>query len=555
MHADDQYLAARQRRTRLKALLATSLILGAVGWAFWSSGQKASQFDAKLVAWEEGLRAADADSLGAVTKATGTVLFDDTRAPGSVAAADARAQILLHVLYSGIQSQRERARDMVELAQERDPGGPATRLAGAMVQAMVGDTGAALRELDRGAVPPILADQAAVARAEALLRRGDLEGAASALDGAGSALGRTWAARVAWRSGDPERAERAATAALVQNPEISYAALIKLMARARAEDDASAAASLGARLESSQPLSALHAAALAVELSRALRRQGKVDQADELLGTAAEADEGSLVLQAEVARASRFRGSFGAARTASDKALRIAGDDPEMLAELAQAAFFNDDPRMIDDRAARVPKASRDSDGVRRAQAIANLLKGTARASIEGLVATRHLGIPGETELWLAEAQLRSELPADALASAQQASALLASATGTGSREHTIARLYEALALAASGDLEGGRAILDDANRAEVRTPWAHWLVGRFHLTAGNAALAGGSHKVACNSGQDFALACHGAAEIYKSLSGDGKRARLERELWSHYLRTSPRGFHADEMKAALDRD
>lgn len=555
MNVDDQYLAARQRRTRLKALVAALGLLGAVGGAFWFAGQKQAALDAKLLSWEHLIEAADSDSLGEVTKGTGAALFEDSRAPASVAAADARAQLLLHVLYSGIQSQRNRADDLVELAEQRDPTAPPTRVARAMLEALVGDPNRALAELDRAGVPAILADQAAIARAEALMRSGDLEGAAAALHGAGSPLGRTWDARVAWQAGDAERCERAATAALVQNPELAYAELLKLMSRARSEDDASAVGALGARLESSEPLSALHAAALAVELSRALRRLGRADQADELLASASEADEGSLVLQAEVARNSRFHGAFGAARTTADKALRFRSDDPSMLAELAQAAFFNDAPQLIEDRAARVPRASLDGDGVRRAKAIASLLRGDTVAAIEGLHATRHLGLAGETELWLAEAHLRARQPGPALASALVASARLRSAAGEGSREHSIARLYEALALEVSGDRDGSKAALEGARRGNAATPWAQWLVGRLQEQAGETADAARSLREACNSGQDFALACLGAAEIYKSLSGDGKRTALEREIRSHYLRTSPRGLHADAMKAALDQD
>jgi hypothetical protein len=290
-----------------------------------------------------------------------------------------------------------------------------------------------------------------------------------------------------------------------------------------------------------------------VEASRILRRDGRPDDADSVLTEFLAQDDSAPFLLSEQSRVHRYAGSFGAARAAADKGLRTRSDDPNLLAEFAAAAFFNDAVSTIQDRVGKSNGAS-DSDGLRRAQAMVDLINGRGAAAASGLEATRHLGLPGDAELWLAEARLVSGQPAEAAKEARRAAELLAAAVGEDSREVALARLYEGLAVASAGDVDAGRAILRTAYRKETRTPWGAWLYGRFHELAGSPEDARTAYLLACHNGQDFALGCFELARLYDSLPGGTVRKRTQREARAQYLRVSPKGWRAPEVRAALDR-
>jgi hypothetical protein len=553
MADNDPYIAAQRRKSQMRVLAFAVLLLAAVGGFFWKQGQERARIDAIVAEGEAAIARADFPSLKATVQSAGAELATNSRAPATVLAVDARAQILIHVLYTGVQAQRQRAVEMLEIAEERDKSHPAVRLTRALIEASVGNAQEALSGLEGQSFPAVLADQVAAARAEALLRTGDLEGALAAVDSVSTGVGHSWAARVAWQAGYMDKTEASASAALLASPNNDAAKVLLALANARKASPEEAEAQLRALATRPDPLSALHAAELAVELSRVLRRAGKVKQADELLEGAAEADENSVALRAELSRVKRFQGSFGAARTLADKGLRTNPDDPELLAELAQAAFFNDGARTIEDRATRVPKGSEDSAGVRRANALAALVRGNGAQAIAGLDATRQLGTPGETDLWLTEAWLRAGNPQKAVLSARRAGELLTGSMGAESREVAVARMYEALALAASGTPEEAEPLLKAAWTPQNQTPWTAWVYGRFHTIVDAEADARTALLLACHKGQDFALSCLDAADVYQSASGDRSQSTL-RELRRHYLRTSPKGFHAEAIRADLDR-
>ena len=552
MADDDLYLAAQRRKSQLRALILAVLVLVAVGGFFWKQGQEASRVDALVAQGEASIASADFDSLKSTVRAAGQELNENSRASATVLAVDARAELLIHVLYTGVRYQRQRAEEMVEIAEERDAVHPAVRLTRAMVEACVGNPQTALSGLEGAPFPPLLADQVAAARAEALMRTGDLPGAQASLRGASTGIGHTWAARVAWRAGDLDQVLASTQKALAASPDNAAASILSQLATSRRATAEEAEAQLRA-LAGGSALSALHAADVAVELSRVLRRAGKVDQADELLEGAAESDESSVVLRAELSRVKRFQGSFGAARTLADKGLRAGPDDPVLLAEFAQAAFFNDAADTIEDRARRVPKGSEDSAGVRRANALAALVRGKGGQAIAGLEATRQLGAAGETDLWLAEAWLRSDNPQKALEAARRARLLLSDAMGRESREVAVAVMYEALSLASSGAAEEAEPLLAEAWTSQNQTPWTAWVYGRYHRVVGNDADARTALLLACHKGQDFALSCLDAADVYESAPGERGQATLK-ELRRHYLRTSPKGWHAEAVRTELDR-
>jgi tetratricopeptide (TPR) repeat protein len=515
-------------------VIVTILLLVGVGGYFFSAGQKRAEREAQMNRWHQLFDRADLQSLKTVAREAGMVLSEDGTASGAVAAIDARAQLLVWILYSGADAQRFRA-------------------AQARWEAVVGRVKRAQESLDGGGVST-RGELAEAVACEVMLRNGDLAGAKQAVAGVSTPLGRTWAIRAAWQAGDVQSTADHAQAILTEVPSNETGRVMQALAAARTAEGDGGISSLGAMIEGDPPLTARSAATVTVELTRLMRRAGQTTKADQLLESYLEEDAGSVALQQEYARVQRFQGLFGAARTRADKALRQRGDHAGLLSELAAAAFFNDAPKLVRDRVRAAGSDAEGSDGVVRARALASLIEGNTNAAIQGLTATRHVGVPGETELWLAEAYLQSGDAAKAQAEAISAVELLTSSTGAGSREVVTARMYEGLAVAAGGDLERGGHILAEAFVDPNRTPWGAWLYGRFHEVAGDPRSAKDAYLLACHNGQDFSLSCFDLARLYDSLPASAIHRRTQKEAREHYLRTSPKGWHADEVRAALDR-
>lgn len=554
MTHDDDWVEVRRRRNRVKAIVAAVAVVALVGYFLFNMGREKAQAEATQARLERLLASGDLEPLKTAALEAGAILEQDASASASIASVDSRAQLLVWMLYTGVENQRFRARQSLDLALERGPVDPATLAAQALYEAICGNADVAIDVLDGGGIGGELPDWQAMARGEALLRKGDLEGAAAALGSVTTPVGRLWAIRVAWRQGDMETADRQAQAILAAVPGHASGAVAAQLVAARRQGGPEAVERLAALLEGDTPLSARDAALVTVELSRQLRRTGQIEKADQLLERYLEKDETSLELQREYARVQRFQGLFGAARIRADKALRSRPDDPELLAELAQAAFFNDSSAMIRDRVRSAPEGSEQSDGVVRALAIASLVEGNTAIALEGLLATRHIGLPGETELWLAETYLRAGQPEQARQEAARAAELLIPATGEGSREVAMARMYEGLAMAMSGEIEPGRELLDRAFVDPNMTPWGAWVFARFHESAQDQVSAKNAYLLACHNGQDFALSCLDLGRIYDALLGSAVHRRTQQEAREHYLRTSPKGWHASDVRNALGK-
>jgi hypothetical protein len=551
---DHDWVEKRRRRSRIQAVVAAVVILSLLGFWLFRTGQKKTQREKTMSDLETLVSRADFESLKEAASRATQAYSDDLKAPPELLTIDLRAQMLLYVIYTGDDARKYKGKESLTEAQERAEDSPAILLAEALFEATTGSPEAALQLLDGGAIGDHAPDWQGVVRSEALLRKGDLSGAAAAVAALTSPAARTWTIRVAWRQGDLDTIEAAAKAILTEVPEHQYASvMLELVSARRAADEASLQR-LGAMLETGEPLSALNAALVTVETSRLMRRAGKVQQADELLERFLAADEGSRPLQEEYARVQRYRGLFGAARVRADKALRSRADDPGLLAEMAEAAFFNDAGAMIKDRVRQAPSGSEKSEGVIRALALASIIENSAHLAIPDLRATRHIGMPGEAELWLAEALIRKGKPEEARQEAARAVELLLAASGEGTNEVAIARMYEGLAIAMTGEVDAAREIMHAAFVEPNQTPWGAWLFARFHEVAEDLPGAKNAYLLACHNGQDFALACYDLARIYDSLPASALHRRTQKEAREHYLRSSPKGWHADEVKAALGR-
>jgi hypothetical protein len=547
------YLDTRRRGGRGKAIAAAAALLLVLGGFFFRMGRDQARLDAEVARLEALLAKADPASLKEVMGASAAALQEREKPEPRLLGLHARAVIVTQVLHTGEWRLRESARQLVEDGKAAGPESPAAVLAEAAFQAAFGSPERALLLLDGAGGTDAPALWQAVIRAEAGLRGGQPDGGAAALRGQSEPLARTWAVRVAWATGDSATLGEHAAALLQSDPQSDAGRAFTGILAARARPGEEALKALQSLFASQPPLSSENSSPVAVEMARVLRRGADGERrADEMLGTTLAAADAPAALFAEVARTSRMRGLFADAQSQVARGLAQRPDEPRMLAELAMAAFFRDDARRIEAALETLPPHAVDSDGARRGRGLVALSRGENGAALGLLASSRHLGIPGEGDLWLAEAQMRLGDIEKARAHAQRAEGLLAAAAGEGSREWALARSYSAWAQAAAGDKEGGRAAAEAVWAPGLQSFWAAWVQGRLMEAAGDPEAAKNRYLAACRNGQEFGLACAELARVYDVLGLDEARAKTQRQAWDYYLKVSPQGTHAGEARAAL---
>jgi len=546
------YGSQKRRNQRLVAVGVAVTLLVVLGVLFARLSQQRSDAEQLFVVTGQAVLSGDYVPMRDSVKTLGQQLAADDRAPGSLLALDVRAELAVSLLYTGSLRQRERAVQLLALAKQRAPQDPEVWITEAFVEASLGDPAIA-SELLRG---PQLSGRfpqwERIAQAEADRRRGVAVDAQALAAGATTGLLRVWALRIAWAQGDVEAVGSLSALVLSDSPGNTYASTLSLLAAARLDGDGEATDRLSALLSSGAQIPAVLGSLAAIDLTRLMRRQGDGAAAGALLLDLAEQDPESLVLQAELARSERFLSHFGVAFDRADKALRASPADGDLLAEMSAALFFRDSAEKIESRLRSIPDAQQNTGGVRRARALAALLRGDPGAAIEGLSSTRHLGQPGDAELWLAEAHLQADNAEEALREARRARELLVLAYGAPSHATVIADLYVGLSLQGLGQTRPARAVMESAYVRPYQTPWAAWLYGRFLENEGAARKAKDLYLLACHHGQDFALSCYSLSRIYQSLRLDAVERSTQRKARELYLRTSPSGVHAVEVRAAL---
>jgi predicted Zn-dependent protease len=101
------------------------------------------------------------------------------------------------------------------------------------------------------------------------------------------------------------------------------------------------------------------------------------------------------------------------------------------------------------------------------------------------------------------------------------------------------------------GEPEAAMECYELALSGQNKTPWTAWLYGRTLHYVGETAEAKDALLLACHNGQDFARACWDLAEIYEELELDAVLRRTQSEAKRHYLRTSPKGWRAEQLRRA----
>ena len=124
---------------RILAMGVAALLLTALGLVFNHLGQQATEAELVLLRAERELLTGDYQPMRDAVETLGERLADDERAPASLRALDARAELIVSLLYTGSQRQRERARLLLEDAKIEEPLAPTVLITEALVEATIGD--------------------------------------------------------------------------------------------------------------------------------------------------------------------------------------------------------------------------------------------------------------------------------------------------------------------------------------------------------------------------------------------------------------------------------
>jgi len=551
---DDEFLAARRRRTRLQRRLAVVAVLAvivAVLGSRWASTRQA-QTEAERI--EVLLLRAEPASVAEAITATSVLVASDRGRSAAFLGLELRANLLYYGLYSGSSRLKRKAADRREDSRLRAPEGVDHALSDAVWHALVGVPTEALKILNSGAAGDAHPAWQRLARAEAALRTGEAVKAESLLASGAEPLSLAWRLRSAWAGGDLEGSERLSAQLLEAQPAHLMAEVVATLAASRADSaEGESAALLAPLLESAQSMPNRLTAWVVVEHARVTMR-GAADEesrsrAAELLDSARQADDPAAELVLEAAWLRLVNGRFGAARTLADKGLREQPDESSLLALYSAACLLNDSSEQISTLLRDLPVDSSLSAGPIQARALAALVRGEAADAVAGLRKTVHLGVPGQSRLFLVDALIQAGELEEARQQAGVARATLAAVYGAHSREAALGAAYEGLALAALGDHDAASTSYEMVLSGHNKTPWTAWLYGRTLQYAGEAAAAKDAFLLACHNGQDFARACWDLAEIYGVLEMDAVQRRTQSEAKRHYLRTSPKGWRADQLR------
>lgn len=552
---DDEFLVARRRRARSQKvvlLVVISVLLMAVAAArLMGAAGVAAEVDRIEVLL---LRAEPGTVEEAVTAASALVAEDRGKSVAFLGL-EVRTNLLYYGLYSGSSRLKRKAAERLEDARLRAPNSSEYALAHAVWHGLVGNPGRALEILDSGAAGNEHAVWQRLVRSEAALRMGDVEKAGALLADGVSPLLLSWDLRSAWAGGDMEQAGRLSEQLQAAQPEHLMAATVDVLMESRGKSDEEGAALLAPLLEAAQSMPNRLTAWVVVEQARLALRSGGDPQsrnrALELLDSARQADDPAPELILEAGWLRLVNGSFGAARTLADKGLREQPDEPSLLALYASAALLNDSSEQILELLSGLPEDSAGSAGQIQAHALASLVRGDAEDAVDGLEKTVHLGAPGQSRLFSADALLAAGRPKKAREQAAIARARLIAVYGENSREAALGAAYEGLALAAMGDQQGALEAYKLVLAGQNKTPWTAWLYGRTLQYGQETAAAKDAFLLACHNGQDFARACWDLTQIYEELKLDVVQRRTQSEAKRHYLRTSPKGWRAQSLREA----
>lgn len=470
---------------------------------------------------------------------------------GTLCARGSQVELYLWMYYTGERAYLHQARELLDTAIERDPGGVETRFAEALWEGYLGDVSVTLTTLDELASGSGLrADRIHLLRGVAASSTGDHAQAARHFEEAvslhSSSLNHLAFARAAERQGaltdsqdqlegilsnDPGHILAEVDLALLHAGPPTHRGYLDAVEKVREQYNGLVPARVMSRIF------AAHAQGYAARNDH--RRS------EEWYGRALDEDPENPDILLAYGHELRIRGDLTEARGQLSKIVKNQPYSGDALGELGIIAYLQDRPHFLADRLSSFPDGTHRGAAYGLASGLHHLMNDEPDLAAEIIARTPEDLWGGEARLHLGRALLESGDTEGARATFKAARRLIQQHRGKGDPLVSVADL----SLALVDVRESGRAssaMVDRALDNHTRYPIVLFHAARVLEESGSSRRAANLYRKAFERGQDFSLALVG---FVRTSEGDSRAEPLARVAADTYLRISPRGPHCAAMK------
>ncbi len=552
----DNY-SAQRRRSKVILLLGTLLTVAAVAacivvYRAWREETR----HRTLLTTQRLVDGVEYEGLKEARELIREAIGGSSQPDGTLCARGSQVELYLWMYYTGERAYLHQARELLEKALERDPGGVETRFAEALWEGYLGDvsvTLTAIEELESGS--GLRADRIHLLRGVAASATGDHAQAAHHFEEAvslhSSSLNHLAFARAAERQGalidaqdqlegilsnDPGHILAEVDLALLHAGPSTHRGYVDAVEKVREQYNGLVPARVMSRIF------AAHAEGYAARNDH--RRT------EEWYGRALGEDPENPDILLAYGHELRIRGDLTEARGQLSKIVKNQPYSGDALGELGIIAYLQDRPHFLADRLSSFPDGTHRGAAFRLASGLHHLMNDEPDLAAEMIARTPEDLWGGEARLHLGRAQLESGDNEGARETFKAARRLIQQHRGKGDPLVSVADLSIALV-----DVrEKGRASRADVDRALDRH--SRYPIVLFHAAqvleeSGSKRRASHLYRKAFERGQDFSLALVG---FVRTSEGDSRAEPLARVAADTYLRISPRGPHSAAMKEIAER-
>ena len=473
-----------------------------------------------------------------------------TQPDGTLCARGSQVELYLWMYYTGERAYLHQARELLDTAIERDPGGVETRFAQALWEGYLGDVSVTLSAVEGLDSAGLRTDRLHLLRGVAASSTGDHAQAAHHFEEAvslwPSALNHLAFARAAERQGALVDAQDQLEGILANDPGHILAevdlALIRAGAPTRHGYDADVE-KIQEEYNGRVPARVMSRVFAARALGYAARNDNR--RTEQWFGRALDQDPENPDILLAYGHELRIRGDLSEARAQLSKIVKNQPYSGDALGELGIIAYLQDRPHFLADRLASFPDGTHRGAAYQLASGLHHLMNGEPDLAAQLLSRTPEDLWGGEAHLHLGRAQLEA---GDTEAARQTLEGARRSIKQHRGKSDPLVSAAD-LALALVDVREKGRAssgTVDRCLNAHSRYPIVLFLAAQVLEESGSERRASSLYRKAFERGQDFSLALVG---FVRTSRGDSRAEPLARVAADTYLRITPRGPNAGLMK------
>ncbi len=546
----DDY-SAQRRRSKMVLVLGTLLTVALVAAAVvvyraWREENR----QRTLLTTQRLVDGVEYEGLKEARELVRAAIGGSTQPDGTLCARGSQVELYLWMYYTGERAYLHQARELLDTAVERDPGGVETRFAQALWEGYLGDVSVTLAAVEELESAGIRADRIHLLRGVVSSSTGDHAQAGRHFEEAvslwPSALNHLAFARAAERQGALVDAQDQLEGILSNDPSHILAEVDLALVQAGAPTQrgfVDAVEKIQEEYNGRVPARVMSRVFAARARGYAARNDGR--RTEEWYGRALGEDPENPDILLAYGHELRIRGDLTEARAQLSKIVKNQPYSGDALGELGIIAYLQDRPHFLADRLASFPDGTHRGSAYQLASGLHHLMNGEPDMAAQLLSRTPEDLWGGEAHLHLGRAQLEAGDAEAARRTLKGARRLIQQHRGKSDPLVSAADL----ALALVDVRETGRAssaTVDRCLNAHSRYPIVLFQAAQVLEESGSDRRAANLYRKAFERGQDFSLALVG---FVRTSRGDPRAGPLSEVAADTYLRISPRGPNAGLMK------